>query len=234
MLAYPLAAALALQTLACVAQTGPHYVDRCDPCSIVLRNGTPPADFRFEVETVPQGRAVRVIIFERGGHTMQKLDVSSMTPLAKNESFFFGGQDINFDGWLDLLLMTEQGSANAKAEYWLYDPAADRFRDLGEFPMLRVDPLHNRLTSYVSNGPAGLDFEKRDYAFEGKDLVVTSEETRKPSPRRPGWYVHTVRRLKHGKLVLISRQTVKLPPPPKWSVYLCGHWRRLPPDHATR
>jgi hypothetical protein len=137
-----------------------------------------------------------------------------MTPLAQDESFFFGGQDINFDGWLDLLLMTKQGSANAKAEYWLYDPAADRFRDLGEFPMLRVDALHHGLSSYVSNGPAGLDFEKRDYAFEGKDLVVTSEETRKPSPRRPGWYVHTVRHLEHGKLVVVSRQTVKRPPTP--------------------
>ena len=52
-----------------------------------------------------------------------------MTPLAQDESFFFGGQDINFDGWLDLLLMTKQGSANTKAEYWLYNPKADRFRD---------------------------------------------------------------------------------------------------------
>lgn len=212
MLAYPLAAALALQTLASVPHAGPQYVEGCDPCSIVLHNGTPAADFRFELETVQQGRVVKVIVFERGGHTVQRLDVSSMTPLAQDESFFFGGQDINFDGWLDLLLMTQKGSTNAKAEYWLYDPAADRFRDLGEFPMFRVDALHYRLSTYVSNGPAGLDFEKRDYAFKGNDLVVMSEETRKPSSSRPGWYVHTVRRLENGKLVVVLRQTVKQPP----------------------
>jgi hypothetical protein len=212
MLTYPLAAALALQTLASIPHAGPQYVERCDPCSIVLHDGTPPADFRFELETVPQGRVVKVIVFERGGHTMQKLDVSSMTPVAQDESFFFGGQDINFDGWLDLVLMTQKGSANAKAEYWLYDPSADRFRDVGEFPMFRVDAVQHRLTTYVSNGPAGLDFEKRDYAFEGNDLVVMSEETRKPSPSRPGWYVHTIRRLKNGKLVVVLRQTVKQPP----------------------
>ena len=154
----------------------------------------------------------KVIVFERGGHTVQRLDVSSMTPLAQDESFFFGGQDINFDGWLDLLLITQKGSTNAKAEYWLYDPAADRFRDLGEFPMFRVDALHYRLSTYVSNGPAGLDFEKRDYAFKGNYLVVMSEETRKPSSSRPGWYVHTVRRLENGKLVVVLRQTVKQPP----------------------
>src|ERR1035441_2529761 len=90
MLAYPLAAALALQTLASVPHAGPQYVERCDPCSIVLHNGTPAADFRFELETVQQGRVVKVIVFERGGHTVQRLDVSSMTPLAQDESFFFG------------------------------------------------------------------------------------------------------------------------------------------------
>jgi len=108
MLAYPLAAVLALQTLAAVPQAGPQYVERCDPCTIVIRDGTPPADFRFKLETVPQGRVVKAIVFERGGHTVQTLNVPSMTPLAQNESFFFRGQEINFDGWLDLLLMTEQ------------------------------------------------------------------------------------------------------------------------------
>ena len=214
MLAYPLAAVLALQTLAAVPQAGPQYVERCDPCTIVLHDGTPPAEFRFELETVPEGRVVKAIVFERGGHTVQKLNVASMTPLAQDESFFFGGQEINFDGWLDLLLMTAQGSANAKAEYWVYDPAADAFRDLGEFPMFSVDAVHKRLSTYVSNGPAGLDFEKREYAFEGKNLIVMSEETQKPSPIRPGWYVRTVRRSKDDNLVVVRRQTVKQPPPP--------------------
>ena len=214
MLAYTLAAALALQTLVSVPHGGPQYVARCDPCSIVLHDGTPSADFRFELETVPQGRVVKAIVFERGGHIIQKLDVLSMTPLAQDESFFFGGQDINFDGWLDLVLMTQKGSANAKAEYWLYDPAGDRFHDLGEFPMFRVDAVHHELTTYVSNGPAGLDFEKRDYGFEGDDLVLISEETRKPLPGRPRWYVHTVRRLKNGKLVVVLRQTIKQPTAP--------------------
>lgn len=214
MLAYPLAAIIALQILTTVPLAGPQYVKRCDPCTIVLHDGNPPADFRFELETAPQGRVVKTIIFERGGHTVQKLDVPSMTPLAQDESFFFGAQDMNFDGWLDLLLMTERGTANAKAQYWVYDPAADRFRDLGEFPMFRVDAVHKRLSTYVSNGPAGLDFEKRDYAFEGSDLVVMSEETQKPSPSRRGWYVHAVRRRKDGKLVVVLRQTIKQPPTP--------------------
>jgi hypothetical protein len=96
MLAYPLAALLALQTLAGVPQAAPQYVKRCDPCTIVLHDGTPPADFRFELEMVPQGRVVKAIVFERGGHTVQKLDVPSMTPLAPDELFFFGGAGNQF------------------------------------------------------------------------------------------------------------------------------------------
>ena len=209
MLANLLAVVMVLQTLAAAPHAGPQYVEGCDPCTIILHDGTPPADFRFELETVPQGRVVKTIIFERGGQTLQKLEVPSMTPIAQDESFFFGAQEINFDGWLDLLLMTERGSANAKAEYWLYDPAADRFRDLGEFPMFRVDAVHKRLITYVSNGPAGLDFEKRDYTFEGNHLISMREETQKPSPNRPGWYVHTVRRHKDGKLAVVLRETIK-------------------------
>jgi hypothetical protein len=100
MLAYPIAIVLALQTLAAIPQAGPEYVKCCDPRSIVLRDGSPPVDFRFEVETAPLKRVVKSIVFERGGHTVQKLDVPSMTPLARDGSFFFGGQDINFDTWL--------------------------------------------------------------------------------------------------------------------------------------
>jgi hypothetical protein len=214
MFAHRLAAVLALQTLAAVPQAGPQYVEHCDPCTIVLRDGAQPADFRFELETVPQGRVVKAIVFERSGHTVQTLNVPSMTPLAPNESFFFGAQEINFDGWLDLLLMTQRGTANAKAEYWVYDPAADRFRDLGEFPLFHVDAVHKCLSTFVRNGPAGLDFEKRDYAFAGNDLIVLSEETQKPSRSRPGRYVHTLRRRTDGKLVVVLRETVKPSPKP--------------------
>lgn len=214
MLVYPLAVVIALQSLTAVPHVGPQYVDRCDPCTLVLHDGKPPADFRFELQTVPQGRVIKAIVFERGGHAVQTLAVPSMSPLAQDESFFFGPQDINFDGWQDLLLMTERGAANAKAEYWVYDPAADRFRDLGEFPIFRVDAIRKRLTTYVSNGPAGLDFEKRDYACEGDHLIVISEETQKPSPSRPGRYVHMVRRRKHGKLAVVLRETIKRTPAP--------------------
>jgi hypothetical protein len=212
MLAYPLAVVLlALQSIAAVAPAGPQYVQGCDPCRISLRSGSGSADFRFTLETVPQGRVVKAIRFERNGRPVQEMNVPSMTPLAQGESFFFGGQDINFDGWLDVLLMTEQGAANARAEYWLYDPTTERFRDLGEFPMLRVDAAHKRLSSYVSNGPAGLDFEKREYAFQGNDLIVLSEETQKAVAGRPGSYVHTIRQRTDGKLVVVHRETVRQP-----------------------
>jgi hypothetical protein len=38
--------------------------------------------------------------------------------------------------------------------------------------MFRVDAAHKRLSTYVSNGPGGLDFEKCEYAFEGNDLAL--------------------------------------------------------------
>ena len=113
---------------------------------------------------------MKAIVFERGGHTVQRLNVASMTPLAQDESFFFGGQEINFDGWLDLLLMTEQGSANAKAEYWVYDPAADRFRDLGEFPMFSVEAVHKRLsTAAIANRSIG--DRSRSYQSNGVKIA---------------------------------------------------------------
>jgi hypothetical protein len=46
--------------------------------------------------------------------------------------------------------------------------------------MFRVDAAHKQLSTFVSNGPTGLDYEKRDFAFEGNGLIVMSEETQSP------------------------------------------------------
>ena len=213
MLAYPLAVVLlALQSVAAIVPAGPQYGPRMRSVPhLPAAAGLRPRTFVLPWRRFRRAGVVQAIRFERNGRLVQELTVPSMTPLAQGESFFFGGQDINFDGWLDMLLMTEQGAANAKAEYWLYDPTTERFRDLGEFPMLRVDAAHKRLSSYVSNGPAGLDFEKREYAFQGNDLIVVSEETQKAVAGRPGSYIHTVRQRTDGKLVVVHRETVKPP-----------------------
>jgi hypothetical protein len=209
MLAGLIVAILALQAVP-LAQTGPTYVDGCSPCHITLQEGTAPADFRFDLATGPEGRVIKAVQFERDGHLVQRLEVPSMIPRAADEQFFFGGQDINFDGWLDLVLMTAQGTANSSAQYWVYDPSTGKFRDLGRLPLLSVDSFHKRLSSYVSNGPAGLDFEKREYGFEGQSLVVLSEVTQKATTRAE-YFERTTRRRQNGKLMVVKVKTIKAP-----------------------
>jgi hypothetical protein len=191
---------------------GAQWVANCDPCSIVLKQGAPTADFRFEFQDGPEGRSVKEIVVSRNGQELQRLSVPEMTPRGPGESFFFGGVDINFDGWQDLLLMTQQGATNAKAQYWLYNPAKDRFTSLGEFPMFSLNTRLKQLSTYESNGPAGLSFDRRIYTIENYQLVLLTRDVQAPATRH-GWYEHTVSKRINGKLVIVKRQEIKIAGP---------------------
>ena len=65
MLAYPLAAIIALQTLATVPLAGPQYVKRCDPCTIVLHDGYPPADFELNAADISVGHPAVVETYRK-------------------------------------------------------------------------------------------------------------------------------------------------------------------------
>src|ERR1035437_7077493 len=189
---------------------GPSNVGDCRPCSFSPGERFPAYSFTFDLKTVPEGRTVEAIGVARDSKPVQRLPVAGMAPVGKEEQFFFGGVDINFDGLLDLMLITRKGVANAYAQYWLFDPKTTMFTLLGTYPVFRVDAGERRLGSYERGGSGGLIHESKEYAFLDGKLVLMLDEMQTATPQ-PGIFRKVVRERIGGVMKTTGTETVRAP-----------------------
>lgn len=163
--------------------TPPSHVKDCRPCTFSPGGDLPPYSFTFELKTTAGERVVEAIKVTRpGSEAPQILPVTGMDPIGEDETFFFGGVDINFDGYLDLMLVIGQGGANAQAAYWLFDPETKSFKPLGTYPMFKLDKEKQQLATYSRGGYAGLSYDSRTYRFLDNKLTLIREEKQRPTP----------------------------------------------------
>jgi hypothetical protein len=133
-----------------------------------------------------------------------------MAPIGKEQQFFFGGADINFDGLLDLMLITRKGVANAYAMYWLFDPKTGMFTELGTYPVFRIDTQKRRLSTYERGGSGGLIHESKEYAFLDGKLTLMREE-KQEATQEPGVFRNIVRERVRGTMKTVKTETVRAP-----------------------
>jgi hypothetical protein len=188
----------------------PANVPDCRPCSFSPGGKFPNYTFTFDLKVQGDDRVVDAIEVTRDSKPIQRLLVTGMQPMGRDEQFFFGGTDINFDGLLDLMLITRRGVANAYAEYWLFDPQRGIFANLGTFPLFRVDAEHHRLNTYERGGSGGLIHQSKEYAWEAGKLVVMREE-KQESTSQPGVFRKVVRERINGVLKIVKTEISQKP-----------------------
>ena len=159
-----------------------------------------------DLDWLPAGEAIRVV--NQGSKAAQRLPVTAMEPVGKEEDFFFGGVDIDFDGYLDLMLITRRGTANAYAAYWHFDPRAGTFTSLGAYPVLRVDSNRKRLTSYERGGSGGMIYESKEFAFVEGKLTLMREE-KQDATKQAGVFRRVIRERAGGVMKTVSTRTVQ-------------------------
>lgn len=190
---------------------GPSEVRDCRPCSFSPGDGFPKYSFTFDLKAVGDERTVDAIeVAGDGANPTQRLPVTGMHPVGKDETFFFGGQDINFDGLLDLMLITQRGGANATAAYWLFDPKTKTFQSLGTYPVFTMDTDKKRLKTYVRGGSAGLVYEAREYSFLDQKLTLMREEKEHATPQ-PNVFRKVIRERVGGVMKVVKTETVPAP-----------------------
>ena len=155
----------------------------CQPCRLDVTADVV-LGLRFQREVLPDGtQALRgVTVSDTSGRALQVLSIEDMDPIESGGSFMIQAQDLDFDGYRDLMLLTRRGGANAYALYWRYDPAPGRLVALGEHAVLAVDPGRRRLSSYERGGHAGRIYAAREYVLRGGELIVTAEEVQRFEP----------------------------------------------------
>ncbi len=188
----------------------PSNVADCRPCSFSPGAGLPNYSFVFDLKTEAQGRAIQSIEVLRDTSHLQRLLVTGMEAVGNDEPFFFGGVDINFDGRLDLMLITRRGVANAYAEYWLFNPATGTFDELGTYPVFRVNAEKRRLSTYERGGYGGLVYVSKEYSFVEGRLVLQREETQ-DATAKSGVFRKVVRERVGGAMKTIRTEMVTAP-----------------------
>jgi hypothetical protein len=205
---------LLLPTLARITlgQVPPAAVKDCQPCILRPSPNLVPHYFTFEVKTTQDGRTVEAILVakEKQAEPFQRLAVKNMTPITEGESFFFGGVDLNQDDFLDLMLVTDRGIANAYADYWLFEPKSGKYAYLGKYPVFRVDAHSHQLFTYERGGEAGLIFESRAYAFRDGNLLLLKSE-KQNATAEPGVFRKVTRERINGVMKIVRTEKVKAP-----------------------
>jgi hypothetical protein len=206
-----LALALLVCLLPAAAQsTGGANVHDCRPCTFSPGGALPPYSFTFVLKTTGDQRAVSAIEVSRDSKQLQRLPVTGMEPIGAEEDFFFGGQDINFDGLLDLMLIVRRGAANAYAAYWLFDPKSGVFTALGTYPIFRVDAAKHLLYTYEGGGDAGLIHEAKEYTFlEGKLTLMHDEK--QDATKQAGVYRKVISERSDGVMKIVKTEMVHAP-----------------------
>ncbi len=205
--------AIGLLTNAALARAqsaAPAYVRDCRPCTFSPGDKLAPFSFTFDVARTGTLRAVRAIDVSRDSQPVQRLAVPEMEASEDNAEFFFGGVDVNFDGLLDLMLMTRRGVANTYAAYWLFDPKSGTYTSLGTYPEFRVDTQKHRLLTYERGGWGGLIHEAREYEFLQGKLSLMREE-KQDATSRPGVFRKVIRERSGGVLRTVKTETVRAP-----------------------
>ena len=200
------AAALLLSASAAEELTSAKLVKDCQPCS--FKPGKELPEYAFSFELKPGERAVSAIEVQKGGTSAGRLEVKEMMPLGRSEQFFFGPQDINFDGYRDLVLVTSKGAANAFAQYWLFDPKAGKYIPLGKYPLFKVDDKRSVLSTYERGGFGGLVYETREYKFLNGELTLMRSE-KQELVKAPDVFRRTIRERTGKAMKLKSQRTLK-------------------------
>ena len=171
-----------------------------------------PFQVKFEVTATSGGQVIRTITIAglESPARVQHMDMPDMEPIATDEDLVTGAQDINFDGYADLYVVTRTGASNVYATYWLFSAANHRFEPLGEFPELKVNAHRRRLASDETLGHAGREYEHRDYGFVGNRLTVL-RSVRQVSTGKPGEYERVESARRNRELLVVRRERVITP-----------------------
>jgi hypothetical protein len=206
------------------SQAGPNVAVKVQDKTVAL---TPTADVaalrctpcRLLIHANEAARIVRVDLSPAKKQITVQADSSALTqvlpidnPLDSTDAWELGTDDINFDGYADLYLVTSRGSVNEFAHYFRYVPERHTFEDIGTFPVFKLDRSGRRLSTYVKNGSAGLDHESGEYTIvDGKPLLVRQE--RQSATDEPFVFLSTVRERVDGELKIVAEKQVHVPAP---------------------
>lgn len=162
--------------------------------------------FRFVLHRRQSG-VVDSVFVTRAGRRVQALVPSELEEytILDDPTYLI---DLDFDGHVDFALVTLVPAApNPAYDYWRYDPAADRFRYVGNFQMFRPDSTNGTLFTHARGGHAGRMWSDSRWRWANGTLLEfwRGEQTYADDIER---YVYSESELRDGEWVVVRADTL--------------------------
>jgi len=155
---------------------------------------SPPVTFRIipePREADPYGNArstVRDIEVFRGDSNqpfqhLSGCDFASMEPppRAETDPPWFHAEDVNFDGFEDIFILTTWGATgNQSGCMWLFNPASQRFeysKEFSDLPRHWLDTTRKTIVTFGGGGMAGMVHQGERYKIENGHLALIYSES---------------------------------------------------------
>lgn len=163
--------------------------------------------FVLVLHRVPAGQVDSVFV-TRAGRRMQTLVPSRLQEGAVLDDPTYR-IDLDFDGHTDFALVTLVPAApNPAYDYWRYDPAAGRFRYVGEYERFDPDSATRTLATHARGGHAGRTWSNSRWRWTDGGLVEfwRNEQTYAMDVER---YVYSESELRGGRWVVVTADTLE-------------------------
>jgi len=169
-------------------------------------------DVRDDENGFPQSTVLGIEVFK--GDSAQPLqsltgcDFGEMeTPQRHGD--WFHTDDINFDGYQDIYLMTNWGATgNQNGCIWLYNPATERFEYSTAFSQLSrywLDPASKTVRTFERGGMAGDVFTANRYKMDGNQPVLIWSENQDWDDSRKQF--HCVLQERRNRVMVTTHET---------------------------
>jgi len=116
---------------------------------------------------------------EKPFQRLEGCDWSAMEPPPKDSGWFLA-QDVNFDGYADIFLMTWWGATgNQGGCVWLYNPGTGRFeysQEFSELPGFTLEPEKKTILTFSNGGMAGLVYDTERFRIQGNKPILIWHE----------------------------------------------------------
>jgi len=116
-------------------------------------------------------------------------------------------QDVNFDGYSDILIAVDGGSGGESDEYWLFDTTTQQFDNSGYLMNPHFNSASKIITSTDYNGASETDIQTYQ-AVDGKLVFVKEVDMEDVGPDSNASAFVTVKEPVDGKMQVVSTSTV--------------------------
>lgn len=174
-------------------------------CHFNIHNGL--LIYNFHLVGNPEYNTIDRIEITKGNESAlsQTLEAGMGEPPYRDAKFFVA-EDMNFDGYKDIRLMSFWGATgNTGYTYWLFDPSRNFFvenKDLSSLSNPTPDVGTKTIATHSVGGMAGCIYNNGTYKFDENGKLILIREEKQDWVVASKSFLKTISELKNGKMVV--------------------------------